>query len=74
MNGAVTGVTRELAQLPEVVQRLLVLHVPDENRRCRACTQPGTGTPRAPWPCALHFYASAAQEIGCSRGIEWGSR
>lgn len=53
----------ELARLPGVAQRLLALHVPDGGDRCRACTIPGTGLPGAKWPCALHFYASAAEEI-----------
>lgn len=54
---------RELARQPEATQRLLAAHVPDEHGRCRACTTPGTGRPAAEWPCVLHFYASAAQEI-----------
>jgi hypothetical protein len=59
----VTGVAQELAQLPETTRRLLAVHVPDGRGRCQGCTTPGTGMPGAAWPCALHFYASAAQEI-----------
>ena len=57
-----SDVARELAGLPGVAQRLLALHVPDGRGKCRACTRPGTGLPGAPWPCPLHFYASAAME------------
>ena len=33
--------------------------------RCQGCTVPGTGLPGAVWPCALHFYATAAaQAVG----------
>lgn len=58
-----SGVAQELARMPETTRRLLVVHVPDERGRCRGCTTPGTGIPSAAWPCVLHFYASAAQEI-----------
>lgn len=58
-----SGVAQELARMPETTRRLLVVHVPDERGRCRGCTTPGTGIPGAAWPCVLHFYASAAQEI-----------
>ncbi len=58
-----TGVAQELARLPETTRRLLAVHVPDERGRCRGCTAPGTGMPGAAWPCVLHFYASAAEEI-----------
>lgn len=64
----------ELARQPETTQRLLALHVPDGNGRCRACTTPGTGRPAAPWPCVLHFYASAADEIARRRARERGTR
>lgn len=50
----------QLARLAGVAQRLLAVHVPDPHGRCRGCTTPGTGLPGAVWPCALHFYASAA--------------
>ncbi len=58
-----TGFAQELARLPETTCRLLAVHVPDDRSRCRGCTTPGTGMPGAAWPCVLHFYASAAQEI-----------
>lgn len=65
---------RELAGLPEVTGRLLILHVPDQHGRCRACTAPGTGIPAAAWPCVLHFYAAAAEEITRRRTVERGMR
>lgn len=57
------GIALELAGLPGITQRLLVLHVPDGHGRCRACTRPGIGMPGAAWPCSLHFYATAAAQI-----------
>jgi hypothetical protein len=68
------GFARELAGLPDAVARLLVLHVPDRHRRCRGCTAAGTGIPGAPWPCSLHFYATAAQEIHRRRPVERASQ
>ncbi|MCY7344045.1 MAG: hypothetical protein LH603_19965 [Pseudonocardia sp.] len=57
----------ELAELiatePGAPGRLLAVHVSDGAGRCRGCTTPGTGTPLAPWPCSIHFYASAAAEL-----------
>jgi hypothetical protein len=41
-------------------ERTCLEHVPDEDRRCRACTTPGYGTPHAPWPCLLHIIATDA--------------
>jgi hypothetical protein len=63
VSSAVGGIARELADLPGMTQRLLALHVPDAHGRCRACTTPGTGAPGAAWPCSLHFYATAAEQI-----------
>ena len=50
----------QLGRLSGVAQRLLAVHTSDQYGRCRGCTTPGTGQPGAVWPCALHFYASAA--------------
>jgi hypothetical protein len=69
-----SDLARELAGLPEITGRLLALHVPDGQGRCRACTTPGTGMPGAAWPCVLHFYASAAEAITRRRAIERGTR
>jgi hypothetical protein len=69
-----SGVAQELARMPGVAQRLLAVHLPDGQGRCRACTTPGTGVPGAPWPCALHFYATAAEEIRKQGSRERGSQ
>jgi hypothetical protein len=51
-----------LAGMPDLRNRLLADHVPDETgHRCRACTTPGTGTPGAHWPCRIREAAEAAQ-------------
>lgn len=68
------GFARELAGLPDAVSRLLVLHVPDARGQCRGCTVAGTGAPGAAWPCTLHFYATAAQEIHRRRPVEQASQ
>jgi hypothetical protein len=68
------GIAQELAGLPGIVARLLAVHVPDSQGRCRGCTTGGTGVPGAAWPCSLHFYATAAQEIHRQRHpVEWAS-
>lgn len=63
MSGIVSKLARELARMPGVPQRLLALHISDGRGRCQACTASGTGLPGVEWPCALHFYASAAEEF-----------
>jgi hypothetical protein len=70
MTRVVGELARELARMPGVPQRLLAVHVPDDRGRCRACTTPGTGLPGAEWPCALHFYASAAETVRRQHGEE----
>ena len=52
-----------LAGMPDVVQRLIVEHVPDENNRCRGCTRPGTGRPNEPWPWSLRKLAEQARRL-----------
>jgi hypothetical protein len=52
-----------LAGMPDVVVRLIVEHVPDENNRCRGCTLPGTGRPNEPWPCSLRKLAEQARRL-----------
>ena len=63
MSALVNELAWELARMPGVPQRLLAVHVSDGHGRCRACTASGTGLPDAKWPCALYFYASAAEEF-----------
>ncbi len=53
----------ELARNPDVVDRLLRVHVSDANGRCAACTKAGTGIPGQEWPCAIGFHAIAARQI-----------
>lgn len=52
-----------LAVMPDTYRRLLAEHVPAPCGRCRRCTVPGTGAPRAPWPCSVHQLATLAQHI-----------
>lgn len=67
-------VAHALAGLAGVPQRLLAAHVSDGRGRCRACTAAGTGLPSARWPCALHFYAAAAEEIRTQYRVERENR
>lgn len=53
----------ELANDPHAVADLLLRHIPDEHRKCRACTTGGTGTRDTAWPCSVHAFASAAQRV-----------
>lgn len=55
-----TELATQLAVMPGTWRRLLALHVPDGDGRCRACTTPGLGTPRDPWPCSLCRLAQRA--------------
>ena len=52
----------ELAPMTGVWRQLLDDHVPDSLRRCRACTQGGTGIPTVRWPCGPRNIAEAAAE------------
>lgn len=59
----------ELAPMVAVWTRLLTLHLPDADGRCRTCTQGGTGLPGNPWPCTLHGLATlAARRHGSMQG------
>ena len=58
-----------LAEMPDVVVRLIVEHVPDENNRCRGCTLPGTGRPNEPWPCSLRKLAEQARLLQPARHV-----
>lgn len=60
-NGRHRRLADELAPMVEVWERLLAVHLPDRNGRCRTCTQGGTGLPGTQWPCALHGIASLAR-------------
>jgi hypothetical protein len=41
-------------------ERLLAVHVPDGQGRCRGC--PVRGVALTPWPCTLHQAAVAARK------------
>ena len=56
--------------MPDMIERLGIEHVPDQDSRCRACTVPGHGTPGHRWPCApaaLAADASRARSGGAIR-------
>ncbi len=63
MTGCWTPAVEVLAVMPDVCRRLLAVHRPAENGRCRACTVPGTGLPGAVWPCTPHNLATAARAL-----------
>ena len=52
------GPAAELAPMVEVWFRILGDHVPDEDRRCRACS----GVRRAEWPCPVRALAERARQ------------
>lgn len=52
-----------LADMPDVIARLLDDHHPDPTGRCVVCVAPGRGTPRALWPCSLVALATEARSI-----------
>ncbi|MCY7342091.1 MAG: hypothetical protein LH603_09665 [Pseudonocardia sp.] len=52
---------RELGEAPQMVERLLAVHVADASGLCTACTTPGRGTGSLLWPCSLHQLAGAAR-------------
>jgi hypothetical protein len=57
------AIVRAVSQMPDVIVRLTRDHVPDPQARCRACTEPGTGRPNAPWPCSLRKLADGASRL-----------
>jgi hypothetical protein len=56
-----------LGTMPDVIERLMAEHVPDDTNRCRGCTLPGTGRPNEPWPCSLRKLAEQAQRLGADQ-------
>jgi hypothetical protein len=52
-----------LAEMPDVIARLIAEHQPNERGLCRACGTPGTGTPHLPWPRPLAGTAEAARQL-----------
>ncbi|GAA1269529.1 hypothetical protein GCM10009609_35750 [Pseudonocardia aurantiaca] len=62
------GVAHLLAGMPGAVARLSAEHRDGGHGRCRACTTPGQGTPRDPWPCSMAKLAQAARRIAADPG------
>lgn len=56
-----------LAEMPDVIDRLLDQHRPNGGNTCRACTAGGTGQQRTPWPCSISKLATRAGEIHRAR-------
>lgn len=57
------GMIAEIGRMPGVAERLVDEHQPDADGLCRACTTPGRGTSRLPWPCSLHRVGTAALAV-----------
>ena len=58
-----TSFVAELATRPDVIERLMADHRPNAAGLCVACTTPGRGTPRTPWPCALWTLGETARQV-----------
>jgi hypothetical protein len=50
----------ELAQMPDLAERLAEAHRPNAHGQCLACTRPGVGTAHVRWPCGLYRLATEA--------------
>jgi hypothetical protein len=57
----------ELADMPDVIQRLMTDHRPNRDGLCVECTTPGRGTPQTAWPCSLWTLADAARQVRVKR-------
>jgi hypothetical protein len=57
----------QLARMPQVIEALLVRHIPDGKGRCRGCGLPGTGSAYLAWPCSLWLVADAARRLLATR-------
>jgi hypothetical protein len=55
-----------ISGMPEVWQRLLEEHVPDNYGRCLACRNASTAG--VPWPCTLQVIAADARAICLGAG------
>ena len=53
----------ELSRTPGAVAKLAAVHLPDEAGLCRACGEPGRGTPHVAWPCSLYQMADHARSL-----------
>ena len=54
---------RVLADVPDMLDKLAALHIPDSSGHCQACTRSGYGWPSATWPCSLARLVDLAREI-----------
>ncbi|MDQ4116147.1 MAG: hypothetical protein M3235_04215 [Actinomycetota bacterium] len=52
-----------LAEMPDLLARLLADHRDDGRGRCTGCRTPGYGTPGDHWPCSPARLALAARLI-----------
>ena len=50
----------ELAQMPDLAERIAEAHRPDAHGQCIGCTRPGVGTAHVRWPCGLYRLATEA--------------
>lgn len=65
-SAAFQSLATALAEMPDVIERLLAEHVSTVDStvpRCVSCTVPGVGIPGALWPCSVHVLATLAAEI-----------
>lgn len=60
-DGEANPLATTISGMPEVWQRLLIEHVPDDHGRCTACRS--SGMAGVPWPCTLRVIAEDAQTI-----------
>ena len=58
-----------LSTCPDMIDRLMATHLPDDTGLCRACTVPGRGSPYRRWPCALWTLADSARRVRALRRI-----
>lgn len=57
----------ELSLAPVAYQRLIRVHLANDNGRCTACGLPGYGSGHVIWPCGPVSLALAAQEVAEQR-------
>jgi hypothetical protein len=61
-----TALASVISGMPEVWQRLLDEHLPDESGRCVVCR--GSTSVGVPWPCTLRVIADDAKAICLGAG------
>lgn len=62
-----SALATELAKLPGVADRLLLVHIADQLGYCRGCELPQGGPQR--WPCTLWHIADVARTVERTRGL-----